>query len=475
MNRRDVPPRLPERAAILLLAACGAVALLTARSSPAEAAPDFSAFAAADIRLAVQRALAEKDPRDRIRAVQAAVEGADSADAARALVDLVFREAQPQPVLDVAVLALARMRDADALGAMEKAATTAPRRLLVVEALGRSESPGAAAALAGFLADKDPRVRAAAVSAYADRSDAGPPDAGRRDGLRTALSDEEWTVRAAATRGIGRLGDRSLGRDLTWAMRRASGREIDDIEAALVQLTGKRFGPDPGAYERLWDPPIEGAVWKAPPTSFASPLVTTRSERILFVLQTSETMRDPVGVGAEDSDVVKSVAAAGEDLAEELRAAKTKLEVARVHLRAMLRTLRDGVRFDVMTYTGSATFAFGSLTAADDSSRRRAESRIARLSPGGQPDIAEAVLRIYDPKGKDAVVAPDGPDTVIFFTDGALPTTGENDRAEIISRVARWARARQVRFHVIAVGQNDASVVGALSGGPPPGTMQTIP
>lgn len=470
MNRRDVPPRLPERAAILLLAACGAVALAAARSSAAVAAPDASTLAAADIRIAVQRALAEKDPRDRIRAVQAAVEGADSADAARALVDLVFRDAQPQPVLDVAVLALARMRDDAALGAMEKAATTTPRRLLVVEALGRSESPGAVAALAALLPDKDPRVRAAAVSAYADRSDAG-----RRDGLRTALSDAEWTVRAAATRGIGRLGDLSLGRDLTWALRRATGREIDDIEAALAQLTGKRYGPDPGAYERLWDPPIEGPLWKAPPPSFASPLVTTRSGRVLFILQTSETMRDPVGVGAEETDVVKSVAAAGADLAEDLRAAKTKLDVARVHLRAMLRTLRDGVRFDVMTYSGSTTFAFGSLTAADDSSRRRAESRIARLSPGGQPDIAEAVLRVYDPKGKDAALAPDGPDTVILFTDGALPTTGENDRAEIISRITRWARARQVRFHVIAVGQNDPSVVGALSGGPPPGTMQSIP
>lgn len=474
MNRRDVLQRLPQRAATLLLAACGGVALTVAAAPPAEAGPTvrpaFRLHAAADIRLTIQRALSEKDPRERIRGVQEAVEGADSADAARAIVDLVFRDEQPQPLLDVAVLALSRMKDVEALAAMERAATTAQRRLLVVEALGRSESAGAIVVLSSLLSDKDVRVRAAAVSAYADRSDAG-----RREGLRAALGDPEWTVRTAAIRGIGRLGDVSLGRDLTWAMRRAGGRQVDDLEAALSQLTGKRFGADPGAYERLWDPPIEGAVWKAPPPSFSSPLVTTRSERILFILQTSETMRDPVGVGAEESDVVKAVATAGEDLAADLRAAKTKLDVARVHLRAMLRTLRDGVRFDVMTYSGSTAFAFGSLVPADDSSRRRAESRIARLSPGGQPDVAEAVLRIYDPKGKDALAAPDGPDTVVLFTDGALPTTGENDRAELISRFQRWARARQVRFHVVAVGQNDASVVGALSGGPPPGTMQSIP
>ena len=437
-------------------AACAPVLVISAMAAPA-----------ADVRTAVQRALAQRDTRDKIRAVQAALDGVPAeseADAARAIVDLVFRGDEPQALLDVGVSVLSHMTTAPALDAATKAANNAYRKALLAEALGRSEATGAMLYLATMTSAPEVRVRAAAVSALADRNDEG-----RRAPLRAALDDPEWTVRSGAIRGIGRSGDATLARDLTWHMRRSEGRELDDCAAALAALTGKRFGADPGAYERRMDPPLEGSQWTTPPWSFTSPLLATHSRRILFVVQASETMKDPVTAGGTDQATMKAVAEVGEDLAAALREAKTKADLARVHLAVMLRTLVDGVRFDVMSYSDSPVLVFGELTPADNSSRKKAESRVSRLSSAGQPNLSDTLLRIYDPRGKDPYDAPDGPDTVVIFSDGTLPTRGLNDRTEVVPQALRWNRSRQIQFLVVSVGQSDPSVVGALAGGPPAG------
>ena len=183
-------------------------------------------------------------------------------------------------------------------------------------------------------------------------------------------------------------------------------------------------------------------------------------------------MKDPVSNAAADDKVLLAIAAAGADLADDLRAAKTKLDVARVHLRAMLRTLKDGVEFDVMAYSGSPSFAFGKLTGADASSRKRGEGRIASLSPGGYGNLHGAIVRAF---GKDPYDGAEGPDTIVLFTDGALAEPGSKDSTEVAASALRWNAVRQIKFLAVATGQAEDGVIGRLTAGPPEGGTASVP
>jgi len=452
----------PVAAALLLLAA--------AVASAAPTSPE-------TLRRDVQRALRLRTPGERASAVQRAFEGHDSPDAAQVAVDEMFDRDEAQIVLEAAMLAVGRMQAPTVVGALRKGAESPSllRRIRSIEALGRTQAIGAVGALLPLLGDADAPIRAAAATAVGRKDDA--TTAGNVEPL---LGDPEWTVRSAAVAALSRLRSKASIPALAAAMRAGGGRLVDDCLFALMDVTGQRLGPDPARYEAWWakeqkKPESATVPWEAPPFSFRSLRLGTRSRRILFVLSTSETMKDSVGDAAGDARLVASIADAGADLAADLRAAKSKLDVARVHLRSMLRTLRDDVTFDVMVYSASPTFAFGKLTAADATTRKRAEARIASLSPGGPANLHGALVRAFDPRGKDPFVVDDGPDTVVLFTDGALSEPGSTDPTEVTGAVARWQAVRQIRFLVFATGQCEDGVIGRLAAGPPEGATLSLP
>lgn len=429
------------------------------------------------LRRDVQRALKLQAPGEQASAVAKAFEGHDSAEAADVAIDHVFGREVPQMVLEATMLAVARMQAPQVVPTLRKAADAGPalRRLRAIEAIGRSSADGSAGALLTLSADADASIRTAALTALSTK---GETVAGT---VESALADPAFTVRSAAISTLGRLGLRRSVVPLCSAMRASDGRLVDDCVLALRNITGQRFGAQPERYEAWWakeekkDLPGPNA-WQAPTWSFESPVLATRSRRILFVLCTSDTMKDPVSGAAADAEAAAVVNAAGADLAADLKAAKTKLDVARVHLRTMLRTLREGVLFDVMVYSGSPTFVFGKLTAADASSRRRAEGRIASLSPGGPGNLHGAVVRAFDPHGKDPYAAgDDSPDTVVLFSDGALMEPGSEDPTEVAGSARRWNAVRQIRFLVVGTGQSDPTVLTRLASGPPEGVSTSVP
>jgi hypothetical protein len=425
------------------------------------------------LRRDVQRALKLRTPGEQATAMGQAFSGQDSPEAAQVAVDQVLDQDEPQLVLDAAMNAVARMQKPAVVDVLRKAADSGPqlRRLRAIEAMGRSAVTSASGAIVPLTGDTDAAIRAAAVTALGRR------DESVVEGVEAALADKEWTVRSAAVSSLSRLGAKRSVPALCTAMRAETGRLVDDCTVALRTITGQRFGADPARYLAWWagqekkeaaPPP----AWTAPPLSFESLILGTRSKRILFILSTSDTMKDPVSGAAADEKIVASVAAAGSDLADDLKAAKTKLDVARVHLRAMLRTLKDGVDFDVMVYSGSPSYAFGKLTVADASSRKRAEGRIASLSPGGYGNLHGALVRAF---GKDPYAGEDGPDTIVLFTDGALAEPGSKDPTEVAASALRWNAVRQIRFLVVATGQAEDAVLGRLAAGPPEGGSASVP
>jgi len=418
------------------------------------------------LRRDVQRALKLRAPSDRASALQRAFEGQDSEAAAQVAVDEVFDADESQIALEATMLAVARMKAPSVVGALRKGASAPPtlRRIRAIEALGRSDAPGASGALVPLLGDADAAIRAAAATSLAKKGDASAAT-----DVEPLLADPAWNVRSAAVAALARIGAKRSIPALAATMRKSDGRLVDDCLFALMSLTGQRVGPDPSHYEAWWakeqkQPEPAAVPWQAPPFSFRSLRVGTRSKRLLFVLSTSDTMKDAVGDAAADAQTLAAVREIGADLADDLKAAKTKLDVARVHLRSMLRTLGDGVLFDAMTYSASPSFAFGHLTPADATTRKRAEARVASLSPGGQGNLHGALVRALDPKGKDPYAVEDGPDTIVLFSDGALSAPGATDATEVAGAVARLAPVRQIRFVVFEVGQADDSVLGRLAG-----------
>jgi hypothetical protein len=429
------------------------------------------------IRARTQRVLRLSSPSERASALGKVFSGQDSPEAAQAAVDYVFAREESNIALDAVMPIVGIMEDKGVVPVLAQAARTGStiRRLRAMEALGRSCAPGAAEALAALLDETDVVLRAAATTECGRRTE---PAVTRR--LELALTDPEWTVRSAAASALARRGSRASIPSLAFAMRGGEGRLADDCWFALTAIVGKSLGADPSRYETWWakeqgkDAPT-AVEWTSPPAAFDSPLCWTRSRRLLFVLATGDTMKDTIDATRNSRDVVEAVRGAGKDLAEDLSAAKTKLDVARVHLRAMLRTLKDGVQFDVMTYAGSPAFAFGRLTAADATSRRHAEARIASLSAGGPSNLHGALTRAFDPKGKGVLESRDGPDTVVLLGDGALAAPGGTDRAEVGAEVQRWNASRQVRLLVVATGQFDDTLLGRLSAGPPLGALVCVP
>jgi hypothetical protein len=428
------------------------------------------------LRRDVQRALKLQAPGEQASAIAKAFDGHDSAEAVAVAIEQVFDRELPQMPLEATMLAVARMKAPLVVPALRKAADGGAllTRLRAIEAMGRSSADGSGGALLPLSGDANPSIRAAAVVAMATK---GETVAGH---VEAALADSEWTVRSAAISTLGRLGLRRSVPPLCDAMRASDSRLVDDCVLALRNITSERFGAQPERYEAWWAKEekreLPGAKsWKAPEWSFESPVVVTRSRRILFVLCTSDSMKDPVTGAASDAGNVAVVRAAGADLEADLKAAKTKLDVARVHLRTMLRTLRDGVLFDVMVYSGSPTFAFGKLTAADAGTRRRAETRVASLSPGGHSNLHGAVVRAFDPRGKDPYAAEDGPDTVVLFSDGGLEEPGSEDPTEVAASARRWNAVRQIRFLAVGTGQSDPTVLTRLASGPPEGVATSVP
>jgi VWA domain-containing protein/HEAT repeat protein len=431
---------------------------------------------AGSVRKDVREALKERPERAAALALEKALDDADSAEAAKVVVNLILKEDRPEMLQEVAVRALADMRDEAVLPIVAGLARkgTFEERLRGVEVLGRTETLAAHWVLMELIADPDAGIRTAVAGVLAATSTDDD-----RETFEGLLGDPAWTVRSVAAGTLAHIGATGTVPLLVDALAGAEGRLIDDYHLALQSITGKRFGLRLAPYVEWWGRKTGETraipEFTPPRPSFESPLFVTRSRRILFVLSVGQTMREDHGSSDSAPSVLSAVRDVDPALAEELSEAKTKLDVAKIHLRVMLRTLADGVAFDVASYSSSPTFAFGSLEPANDRTRKKAESRVKNLSPGGGGDLYGALLRAFDPRAKDPYGAADGPDTLVLLTDGNLAEPVSKDSLEVQLAVERWNRVRQLRFLVAAVGVSDGTLLGALGGDLPQGAIVEIP
>lgn len=120
-----------------------------------------------------------------------------------------------------------------------------------------------------------------------------------------------------------------------------------------------------------------------------------------------------------------------------------KMEKARAALLFGIRTLRDGDRFNVISFSGEEHLMERSLIAADAAGKKRGEEFVAKLRPTGGTNINDSLIASAKQFEKS-----DRPKMLVFMTDG-LPTVGETNVEKII---ANFKASRDIDLRVFPFG-----------------------
>ncbi len=122
-----------------------------------------------------------------------------------------------------------------------------------------------------------------------------------------------------------------------------------------------------------------------------------------------------------------------------------KMEKARSALLFGIRNLRDGDRFNVVSFAGEEHLMETRPISADASGKKRGEEFVKNLTPTGGTNINDALkasLRQFDSN--------DRPKMLVFMTDG-LPTVGESDVEKIVKN-AKEIKVDGLRLFTFGVG-----------------------
>ena len=106
-----------------------------------------------------------------------------------------------------------------------------------------------------------------------------------------------------------------------------------------------------------------------------------------------------------------------------------KMDKARKALLFGIRTLRDGDRFNIVSFAGEEHLMERGLIAANVDGKKRGEEFVNRLQPTGGTNINESLLASLK-----QFESGDRPKMLVFMTDG-LPTVGETNVDKIIANL----------------------------------------
>ncbi len=344
---------------------------------------------------------------------------------------------------DAAVLAAvgeacAAFRSADAVEALADAADGdvaaargAPEvRNGILSALLAQPGDRFDAAILAFVAD--PAMPHARVRIL-DRIGAGRLGGGF-DAAVACLGAEEPLVVRAAVAALRALDDPRAVPPLVGARRRAKGLLAEEIDLLLHRFTGNRFsgiGAD-AMWEGWWK--SEGEAWLAsrPAERHEGGVggsggaefygIETRSNRIVFVLDRSYSMRLPVPRRGPVTGPARDEGAQG----------GTKLEVAKGKLEGTIRKLVPDVGFGVVFFGADVETWHEPprLVPATPENRQRAIDWFQALEPRGSTSIFAALaeaLRYAKVGGGKGPTDPAGADTIFLLTDGAPTVPGTED------------------------------------------------
>ncbi len=301
--------------------------------------------------------------------------------------------------------------------------------------------------------EPDPRVLVHVVDGFTGRDPARVTAA-----LAGPMQDVRWIVRVAVVGVLERTATKESVDLLVGAFEREDGRLLDDCARALATLTGEAFGSNGAQWVAWWKEHRE--TWEGKPTAKADdkPLdpskayedgaqgekgrtgffgIDTRSRRIVYVIDVSGSMNEPMVEGEKAT-----------------RAEKAKDELSRA-----VAGLEDGSTFDIVFFAGEVRTWQKQMVTASSDTRRDALEFIQKMPVIGGTATYDALKAAFDlgdvGKGKKRGADPSGDsavDTIILLSDG-LPSVGVvTNPAAIRAAVLDWNRDRRIAVHTVAFG-----------------------
>ncbi|HET6202220.1 MAG TPA: HEAT repeat domain-containing protein [Planctomycetota bacterium] len=351
-------------------------------------------------------------------------------------------------------------------------------RAAAASALGAIGTPEAVRTLLGRARDEDPVVRARLLEALGR---AGSIEAAKEGGealegeavsvVVARLSDPDWRVRAAAADYLVLRPSRNAVEPLIAALaaekeRCATGagrkRIVFSLARALTRLAGYAVSlDDPQRWQDWWAihrdsfhvaPAVTASVGPrgGEPTYFGIPV---RTDRVVFVLDVSGSMAEPVEVEPAPPLAGRPPrrARAG-SRAPSVSRGPTKLQRAKEELLSILDRLGPDDRFNVVLFSGTVERVFDTVVPPKPENLAIATARVRGAAPAGGTNLfgaLEAALRIrgvaVDRFYTDA-------DTVFLLSDGA-PTAGPVvDPDTLVGAISSANRGSRIALHGIYFG-----------------------
>ncbi len=373
-------------------------------------------------------ALRHESPLVRLGAVRA-LRATASEDDVRAL-RRAFDDADPLVALE-AVDALAAVDGADADELLAKlvergSGAVAAAALRARWTRGSKDAAAADGLLAAASEHQAWQARAAALELL-------PADAVRRG--RTAVvarfDDEVWQVRVAAYGALAKLREKASIATLIDRLPDEDGSAMHFLIDRLVDLTGVDRGLDPAVWERWWQ--IVANTFEVPKdrqkvarsssgaggkTVTAYHGIPIRSDKIVFIIDLSGSM----------------TAKAGE---------KTRLDMAKDELTAVLRQLTEGMSFNVIGFGTGVTSFEPQLVPVNEENVADACRWVEGLRVAGATNIYDSL---------ETALYMDGVESIFLLSDGG-PSAGKFVEMDEIRRVIKRLNSDlKVRVNTIMIG-----------------------
>lgn len=324
---------------------------------------------------------------------------------------------------------------------------------------GAPEEAACKAMLQGLEAEKDPRVRLAAVDALSTSSGVAwhPYVVG-------LLDDPDWSVQVLAARVAGA---REMGRaiqPLIQALAKASPRVAEEIVAALRKLTHQTIEPYADVWAKWWAEhrlefgedgrPLNPVVAQPRASDIEFYGLKIKSDKILFVLDTSDSMKYEI----KNTDPNAGKVTTGEEKPKDPKFSGPKIEVAKQQLHRAIELLPKGTLFNIIAFNHSVRQWQPKMMAATPENKETAYAWFRNEPPKGSTYIDGALRMAFKLAGTQAVdkaYSPATVDTIVFLTDGA-PTDNslkaqDMDPEEILQHVREWNAQKQVVIHCVGV------------------------
>ena len=325
------------------------------------------------------------------------------------------------------------------------------------ELLGHTTTPWATEMLVAAVnaSEADARALVVAVDGLAGRDPKLVTQA-----LLLRVDDVRWLVRVAVVAAFEATPSKEGIDALVRRLAKEDGRLKEDCTRALRALTGADIGPLPEAWRLWWEKNREKWNGKPPPVAAKPPSpfakdekkpdegerktgtffgIEIESKRVVFVIDVSGSMREPVGGGPDPK--------------------ATKISLAKRELKQAIGGLEDGALFDVVFFSAGVKTWKPDMQKADAKTRKEAqEFTDATEADGGTNtyDALDAAFAIGDlGKGRKRETDPTGDarmDTIVFLSDGKPSVGRTTDPDAIRAAVREWNRARRIVVHAVAFG-----------------------